>query len=161
MTYKVDMTEKEFKKLKHRFDHYHSLSFGSEVCEGYRPDLTLLNCRNQLAFIIEVETTPSRKTVVGDLTKAEKYCEDTERSAILLIVLEERSNTTKRQIALHLKPYLDWLKKKRTRKVGVSEVLVITDKDYKTSVSCKEAFGSRQFLKRCMVVSSRSGAPCS
>ncbi len=106
-----------------------------------------------MVFIIEVETTPSRKTLVGDLTKAEKFCEDGGYCSKLLIVLTERPNTTKNQIASHLNPYLDWFKSKRTKKAGVSDVLIITDEEYKTSVSCEEVFGGPQFTRRCLHVS--------
>ncbi len=146
------MIEREFKKLNHQFGNYQAMPFGSKACSGYRPDFTLYNRKNQLTFIIEFETTPSRKTVLGDLTKAEKFCEDKGHYARLLIVLKERTNTTKEQIAAHLKPYLKWLKKKRTNKVGVSNAFVITDKDYRTSVSRKEAFGSKEFMSRCLDV---------
>ena len=149
------MIERQFKQLNHQFGDYQAKKFGSEVCEGYRPDLILLNSRNQPVFIIEFETTPSRKTLVGDLTKAEKFCEESKRSATLVIVLRERSNTTRKQITSHLKPYFAWFKSKGTRKAGVSNVLIITDKDYKTSVSCREALGSTEFRKRCLHLRSR------
>jgi|GEM_PF-1980389 len=147
------MIEKQFRRLDHRFGTHRPSEFGSQVCDGYRPDFILRNRRNQLAFIIEFESTPSRKTVLGDLTKAEKFSEDERRYATLAIVLRERSNTTAKQIAVHLKPYLGWLKKRRKKEAGLSTVLVITDKGYKASVSRKEAFGSRKFLNRCLDVS--------
>lgn len=148
------MIEKEFRRIDHEFGNYWPSEFGSQVCEGYRPDFILRNRRNRLAFIIEFESTPSRKTVVGDLTKAEKFSADERRYATLVIVLRERSNSTEKQIATHLKPYFAWFRKKRRKKkVGLSAVFVITDKNYKASVSRKEAFGSREFLRRCLDVS--------
>lgn len=146
------MIERQFRRLKHQFGLYKYSKFGSQVCEGYRPDYVLRNSKNQLAFIIEFESTPSRKTVVGDLTKAAKFSEDERCSATLLIVLRERSNTTRKQIASHLKPYFTWFRKRQTQKAGISKVLVITDKEYKASVSSKEAFGSREFRGRCLDV---------
>jgi len=149
------MIERQFKQLNHQFANYEARKFGSEVCEGYRPDLILVNSRNQLVFIIEFEATPSRKTLVGDLTKAEKFCQDSKRSATLVIVLRERSNTTRQQITSHLKPYFAWFKSKGMKTAGVSNVLIITDKDYKTSVSCREKLRSREFRKRCLHLKSR------
>lgn len=146
------MIEKEFKRLNHQFGDYRPMAFGSELCEGYRPDLTLRNRRNRLAFIIEFEAGPSRKTLVGCLTKAQKCCEDKGQSATLLIILRERRNTTREQVASHLKPYLKWFKKRRTKKAGVSHAFVMTDQAYETSVSCKEAFASTEFWKRCLDV---------
>jgi hypothetical protein len=149
------MNEREFRELEHQFGKYHANDFGSEVCEGYRPDLILLRRGYKLAYIIEFESTPSRKTIIGDLTKAEKFSEDEIRSVILVIVLRERSNTKKQQIISHLKPYFTWFKSRATKKAGLSDVFIITDKDYKASVSSGEVFGSPEFCERCLHVGCR------
>lgn len=143
------MNEGDFEALAHRLGDWRIATRRSQVSAGYRPDFTLHDENDELVFIIEFETTPSRKTVLGDLAKAERHMSIVQRSAPLLIVLHERSNTTAAQIARHLAPYLGWFQSMRNGRHGVSELLVMSDDAYAASVAALETLGSRPFHQRC------------
>lgn len=146
------MNEHEFEALPHRLGTWSIATRRSQVSTGYRPDFTIHDTARQIVFIIEFETTPSRKTVLGDLAKAERHLSIVGRSAPLLIVLHERSNTTAGQVARHLQPYLEWFRTRRNGQHGVSELLVISDDDYVQSVAAGENLGSPAFRLRCAQV---------
>ena len=119
----------------------------------YKPDYTLRRGRSgPVMVIVEFETTPSRKTVLGDLVKAEKFAEDAPLRLHLLIVVKERSNTTACQLRTHLHPYFHWLKKKRSSAFGVQELLIISDHGFRNSVSTGLPIGSKGFRGRCLII---------
>src|SRR5262245_31752813 len=104
------MKDSDFKALPHRVGACRIVSRGTEVAKGYKPDLTVNDMNDQLAFILECEQKTDRKAFIGDVVKAEKYAEERGAHPVLVIVMKLEKNTTLDQIANHLKLYVTWLR---------------------------------------------------
>lgn len=145
------MNEKEFFGLDHQLGPMHLGTPRVELDKGYRPDATVTDRGGSLKYIIEFETTTSRKAFLGGMTKAEFYAETHGIEIDLLFVITERPNTRKQSIRDHLAPYLTWMKARRLDKFGIQNVLIISDEAYRESTKRMERFGLGDFIKRCMV----------
>ncbi len=142
------MTHATFKNLPHCLGSYRIASCGGLVCKGYKPDLTVCNSDNQLAFIFECEQKTDRKAFLGSLVKAEKYAEDCAAHPILIIVMQEFDNTTVQQIAGNLRPYASWLARLKGGKLNLADILLISDREYLCSLKASELPASPNFLLR-------------
>lgn len=101
------MKDKVFKNLLHNAEGYSVLNSGGQLVKGYKPD-TVLQKGNEY-IIMECDTGTSRKGYLGAMLKAARFLCN-ERKGILVLVIKEKSNTTVKQIAEHLREYLAWLK---------------------------------------------------
>ena len=142
------MRDFAFKHLAHKVGGHRIASRGEEVAKGYKPDLTATDTSDRLVLILESESTTNRKAFLGDLVKAEKYAEECEAHPSLVIVMQVYSNTTVKQIAEHLTPYVDWLARLKNGRLQLSDVLVISDEEYQQSIEANEVIGSDQFSVR-------------
>jgi len=145
-----------FKSLLHCLGTHRIASRGNVVARGYKPDLTVSSPDNQLAFIIECEQKTDRKAFLGNLVKAEKYAEDCGAHPVLVIVMQEFSNTTVHQIADHLTPYAVWLARLKGGKLNLSDILLISDQEYQRSLEANELLGSQGFRARALSVKGKS-----
>ena len=142
------MKDSDFKNLNHVVGSLKIATRGSAVCDGYKPDITVVDVTNKLQFILESEQKTDRKAFLGDVIKAQKYAEECEASPALVIVMQPQSNTTVEQIANHLQPYVTWLKQKLRSDWRLSGVTVMSDSAYQDSVNAQEQLGSAEFLRR-------------
>lgn len=142
------MKDSNFKNLNHVVGSLEIATRGSAVCNGYKPDITVIDGAGKLQFILESEQKTDRKAFLGDVIKALKYAEECGASPALVIVMQPQSNTTVEQIAHHLQPYVTWLKQKVGSDWRLSGVTVISDSAYQDSVSAQEQLGSADFLRR-------------
>lgn len=115
---------------------------------GYKPDLTVTDTKGQLVFIVECEQKTDRKAFLGALVKAEKYADGCQARPVLVIVMQVLGNTTLKQIADHLSPYKAWLAGIEGGALHLSDILVISDKQYQQSVEANEVIASQQFRVR-------------
>ncbi|QHS23453.1 hypothetical protein GWK91_11015 [Virgibacillus sp. MSP4-1] len=142
------MLDKDFKEFPHITGELKLQTKGSELINGYNPDLIIANQEGKIKYILESEHKTDRKAFLGDVVKAAHYCEVTQTPAKLIVVMKENEKqTTIEQISNHLKDYFKWL-----RGLGVSmlkDVLIITDEEYKKSNTEKEIIGSKPFIGRC------------
>lgn len=146
------MKDSVFKQLAHQIGTLKIGSCGSAVSTGYKPDVTIVDASGKLIFILESEQKTDRKAFLGNILKAEKYSEECNASPTLVIVMQQQPNTTVKQIADHIQPYVVWLKKCFNGSMKLSGLLVISDTEYLASVQAKEVIGSPSFQTRGVVV---------
>lgn len=146
------MKNSEFKNLQHCIGGHRVACLGKEVTKGYKPDLIVKDTNGQLVFIVECEQKTDRKAFLGDLVKAEKYAEECRDHPVLVIVMKAFNNTTVEQIAVHLAPYADWLARRNGGALCLSDILIVSDEDYKRSIQAGEVIGSVQFRGRAICV---------
>lgn len=146
------MNDSEFKALQHCVGTHRIVSRGTQVANGYKPDLTVCDTNDQLVFIVECEQKTDRKAFLGDLVKAEKYAEDCRAHPILVIVMRPVENTTVQQIADHLYPYAAWIARLKGGSLNLTDILVVSDEEYQRSVNATEPLGSQQFRARAKLV---------
>lgn len=146
------MKDSEFKALPHCVGANKIASCGTEVAKGYKPDLTVSDTNGHLAFIFECEQKTDRKSFLGDLIKAEKHAEDVREHPVLVIVMQLYKNTTAQQIADHLRPYAKWIARLKGRSLNLTDILVVSDEEYKHSVEATELLGSQEFRARTIPV---------
>ncbi len=84
------MKDSDFENLNHGIDSLKIATRGSAVCDGYKPDITVVDAKNRLQFSLGSEKT-DRKAFLGDLIKAQKYAEECEASPALVIVMQPQS----------------------------------------------------------------------
>jgi hypothetical protein len=142
------MKDSEFKKLPHVVGQGQIDTRGSAVHKGYKPDVTVVDGNNNLTFILESERKTDRKAFLGDVVKAQKYAEECNASPALIIVMHPQPNTTARQIAEHLHPYVTWLKSHLEGGLRLSGILVISDAEYQASIEANELLGSETLIRR-------------
>ena len=147
------MDDAAFKKLSHCVVPPLQIgSRGSTVMAGYKPDITIQDAAHALRFILESEQKTDRKAFLGDLVKAERYAEEQNARPELVIVMQQFTNTTTQQIADHLRPYADWLRRLKAGKLHLAAILLISDSAYLASIEAGEALGSSAFKQRAIVV---------
>src|SRR5258705_11773932 len=96
-----------FKNLAHNAGGYQIISQGQQLDKGYKPDVVL---KSQDEYIImECDTGTTRKGYIGGMVKAAKYLSG-DKKGIAVFVIQEKNNTTVKQIHLHLIPYFEWIK---------------------------------------------------
>ncbi len=145
----LELTDNIFKNLNHCIGDLIIETNGKSLINGYSPDLSLKNKAGDLVYILENERKTDRKAFLGDVVKASHYCDITQNTATLIIVMKETTNqTTTIQIYKHLKTYFQWMKSKGI--LALTDILVISDNEYKKSVECNESIGSKEFIKRCL-----------
>ena len=142
------MKDSEFKRLNHMVGDNRIGSRGTAVCQGYKPDVTVVDANNRLKFILESEQKTDRKAFLGNVIKAEKYAEECNASPMLIIVMQPQQNTTVEQIAEHLQPYAVWLRQRLNEEVRLSGIFVISDSEYLSSAQAQELLGSNAFVRR-------------
>ena len=142
------MKDAAFKSLCHLIAPNRIASRGEMVGPGYKPDITVDDGGSSLLYILESEQKTDRKAFLGDLIKAEFHAERTRSRPTLVIVMEERSNTTVRQITDHLRPYVHWLRDLKGGALCLNRVHVLADRDYLASIDCGDALGSPAFWHR-------------
>lgn len=101
------MKDRLFKDLLHNAEGYLLLNSGGQLAKGYKPDTVLQNKNDYI--IMECDTGTSRKGYLGAMLKASKFLTN-EKRGVLILVIKEKPNTTVKQIAGHLREYLNWLK---------------------------------------------------
>ena len=145
------MKETAFFKLRHVLGSNHIASKRASVNKYYRPDLTIADSINTVRMIIELESSTSRKGLVGAVIKAEKYSVDLGCRPLLIIVLHQRTNTTIDSVGEQIRHYFQWIKSMRLRGYGLCKVAIIADKEYRASCEKGEVIGSDSFLSRCRI----------
>jgi hypothetical protein len=147
------MDDAEFKRLRHCVvPPLQIASRGSLVTTGYKPDITIEDATHSLRYILESEQKTDRKAFLGDLVKAERYAEERNATPELVIVMQEFNNTTTRQIADHLRPYADWLRRLKAGCLHLSGILVISDTAYRASIEEGDALCCPTFKQRAMAI---------
>jgi hypothetical protein len=101
------MKDDLFKKLSHNAKGYSLVNSGGQLAKGYKPDIVL--SKGNEYIIMECDTGTSRKGYLGAMLKASRFLTNDNRG-ILILVIKEKTNTTVKQIAVHLQEYLAWLK---------------------------------------------------
>ena len=143
------MNDATFKACEHQVGNGNkNVSIGKEVSKGYKPDVTVEDSEGNLLYILECEQKTDRKAFLGDFIKAEFHAEDNKQNPELIIVMKKINNTTTKQIAEHLRPYIEWLKSKGGGQLSLSAVQVLYDTEYQQSISAGETLGSEAFKKR-------------
>lgn len=142
------MKDAEFKALNHPAGNNIIVTRGTAVAAGYKPDITITDTNGQLKYILESEQKTDRKAFLGDLLKAEMHAEQHSASPELVIVMQQFSNTTTKQIADHMSPYKQWLAQKNGGKLNISAIHVLSDVDYLQAIAAGENIGSQAFKKR-------------
>ena len=127
-------------------------SCGSEVSDGYKPDLTVTDLRGALQFIVECEQKTDRKAFLGDLLKAERYAEECKANPTLVIVMKQADNTKVQQIARQIQSYAHWLHRRISDGLYIPRIVVMSDIEYEQSVQVGEILGSQNFLDRGEVI---------
>lgn len=142
------MRDSDFKKLGHIVGSRATLTCGTMVSEGYKPDVTVTDAEGNLNFILESEQKTDRKAFLGDIIKALKYAAEREATPKLIIVMQPQSNTTIGQISKHLQSYVTWLNEKMGPGFNLSGIFIIEDNAYLASVNAAEPLWSSPFLLR-------------
>lgn len=117
------MKDSEFKSKVHSANGYEIFLKGEELFKGYKPDFVLRKINEFI--ILESEHGTSRKHFLGGMIKASKYLVGNKKGA-LVFVIKLKNNTTEENIALHLKPYLEWVEPL----TNLRDVYVISDMKY-------------------------------
>lgn len=112
-----------FKSLKHSHKGYVTYLNGQIIEPGYKPDFVLK--KGDEYIILESENSSSRKTFVGGLMKAAHFLQGS-RKGLLIFVMVPKKNTTASSIAIHLRPYLHWIK----NLTNLREVIIIEASSY-------------------------------
>ncbi len=146
------MKNSEFRSMNHQVGNYEIATNGSQVSQGYKPDITIKNSNGETIYILESEQKTDRKAFIGDVIKAEKYAQEYNFSPVLVIVMKEFNNTTVKQIADHLKPYVTWLSHIISDGLKLKKVIIISDNCYKKSVGQQEVICSENFLRRAEII---------
>ncbi|SEQ20775.1 hypothetical protein [Giesbergeria anulus] len=146
------MKDKEFKYMTHPMGDLVIATRGSEVSQGYKPDVTVEDKQGNLKFILEFEQKTDRKAFLGSLLKAEVHAEQKQKSPELIIVMKPFRNTTTRQIADHIRPYKQWLEKKNCGSLNLSAIHVLSDTEYLEAAEAKDQLGTPAFKKRGHIV---------
>ena len=142
------MKNATFKACKHQVGKGNVIApIGKAVSKGYKPDVTVKDAKGNLLYILECEQKTDRKAFLGDFIKAEFHAEHKKQHPELIIVMQVFNNTTTKQIAAHLRPYIKWLKSKGSGQLSLSAVQVLSDKEYAQSISDRETLGSEAFKK--------------
>lgn len=142
------MRDSEFKALSHPTGANTIASKGSAVSKGYKPDVTVQCPDGKLLHIIESEQKTDRKAFLGDVLKAEMYAEQIGARPSLLIVMQVFANTTTKQIAEHLVPYVNWLSHLKGGALNLSSIQVLSDGEYVEAIAANEVIGSIKFMQR-------------
>ena len=103
----MKIPDKVFKTLNHSYKGFVTLYTGQEIEPGYKPDLVLRKANQYI--ILESETATSRKTYVGGMMKAAHFLQNKKKGKLIFVVYPKK-NTKAVSIAMHLRPYLDWIK---------------------------------------------------
>mgnify|MGYP001278466454 CR=1 FL=1 len=146
------MKDSDFKQLAHQIGALRIGSSGSQVSAGYKPDITIVDASGKVMFILESEQKTDRKAFLGDVLKAEKYSEECNATPTLVIVMQQQSNTTVKQIANHIHLYISWLRMRVNGGMRLAGLLVISDTEYLASVQAREIIGSSAFRARGVTV---------
>lgn len=101
------MKDSLFKQLSHSADGYSVVNSGRQLAKGYKPDTVLQKGNDYI--IMECDTGTSRKGYLGAMMKAARFLTN-EKYGVIIFVIKEKPNTTVKQIAEHLREYLNWLK---------------------------------------------------
>ncbi len=140
------MKDKEFKELKHQVGNGNKISTqGEEISKGYKPDITVEDKNGNLLYILECENKTDRKAFLGAFLKAEMHSDTKKQRPELIIVMHEKDNTSTKQIADHIRPYKCWLQSKNNGKLSLSDIHVLSDEEYQTSILNSETLGSQAF----------------
>jgi hypothetical protein len=145
------MHETELRSLLESVATDASYTYRQQIASGYKPDVVVRDTDGRLSAIIECETTTSRKAFLGDLLKAEKYASDDGVHPTLLIVLQEKENTTVEQIANHISNYSTWLAGLEGGTLQLRNVLVISDHDFRLAMRRSASIDPEQFRQYCHV----------
>lgn len=147
------MKDNDFNGLGHIIpEGYRIKSRREQLSKWYKPDLSIEDSSGKITCICECENNTARKGFLGGLIKAEHYYDSHSSNGIMVIVLEEKDNTTKDQIASHLRPYFSWVKAARSSQNGITQVLILTDIEYKQSLNAGEPLLSLEFRNRCIIL---------
>lgn len=143
------MKDSEFKKLEHRHldGKFKVYSNGGELENGYKPDFTLKHTIKEEYIILESEHASSRKHIIGGVVKAAKFLTGS-RQGNFVVMLQEKNNTKKEQIANQLQTYFHWIKPLTNLKYGY----VIYDHDYISDNGKPILIESDKFLKHAIIV---------
>ena len=132
------MKDTEFKELSHPIDSQLTVTLGTEVSCGYKPDLTgCCPISRKLKIIIECEQKTDRKAILGSLIKALKYSHESFYKIVFVIVMKEMKNTTVEQFYNHIEKYVIWIKTIMENKFMISKVIIISDFEYQKCIENK------------------------
>jgi hypothetical protein len=84
------MKDSEFKVLSHPIDSQLTVTLGTEVSTGYKPDLAgFCPACSKLKIIIECEQKTDRKALLGSFIKALKYSHESRCDIVFVIGMKE------------------------------------------------------------------------
>ncbi|MFD4706995.1 hypothetical protein ACFWM3_19305 [Gottfriedia sp. NPDC058432] len=141
----LELTDSVFKKLDHCDGEIIIKSNGKNLIKVYSPDLSLK--KGDLVYILENERKTDRKAFLGDIVKAAHYCDISDYTVTLIIIMKETSiQTTVIQISQHIKKYFHWMKSKGI--LSLTDIIVMSDTEYKKSIENNEIISCEDFLGR-------------
>ena len=150
------MLDAIFKTLNHLVGDHVIATSGTQVAEGYKPDLTLRDNHGTLTFIFESERKTDRKAFLGAVIKAEMYAEQEHAHPEFIIVMRPADNTTTKQIAEHLRPYVRWLATLKGGALNLSVVHILSDVEYRATIEAGDPPGTPEFKRRGYVIETQT-----
>lgn len=144
------MREIQFNSLEHRLGAMVVHSRGESLALGYSPDLTA-SLDGDLRLIIENEPRSDLKAVIGCYQRAEKYCRDTRATPSLIIITAGKGRIGVRVAADRLREYARFWKSVNPPG-AVSEVLLLTDREYSETVRRRIPVLSAGFRALCLTI---------
>ncbi len=120
---------------------------GEYVSEGYKPDRIYIYGKE--TWVIEIESSTSRKGFIGGYLKAQKYFEDNELSNgnVMFIINHNKRNLD--AVGRQISQYHSWLK---GHQVDVKPTYLIYDTDLSNLTDDQENIFSSQYLKDSAVI---------
>ncbi len=144
------MREIQFQSLEHRLGAMVVHSRGESLALGYTPDLTA-SLEGDLRLIIENEPRSDLKAVIGCYQRAEKYCRDARATPSLVIITAGKGRIGVRVAADRLREYAQFWKSVNPPG-AVSEVLLLSDRDYSETVRRRIPVLSAGFRALCLAI---------
>lgn len=120
---------------------------GEFVADGYKPDRVYT--RNGVTWIIEIESSTSRKGFIGGYLKAQKYFDDNgiSKGRMLFIINEAKRNLD--AVGNQISQYHHWLKEKG---ITVHTTYLMYDTALNNLIKNKVDIFSQYYLKSASVI---------
>ena len=151
------LPDKEFRNLDFVLPNNQKVNTRGSIIgqDQYKPDISIVNSRNEVVFCIESSSSGDRKATLAEILQAEKYANDHKAHIELLICLAGNSKnsptpTTQRE---YLKPYFDFLVKCRNvENFGVEKIYLLNESDFLAFVASGKCILNEKFKKECLVL---------
>lgn len=138
------MKDGAFKGLKHSANGYNKFSDGKLIEKNYSPDFVLN--KDDDYILIEHESQPNRKTIIGDLVKAAHFLVE-KKTGILVIVITPKGESSLVSYSKHIRQYFNWL----ADKTNLRRVYFIHESEYEKNGECLP-INSKEFDEKALKV---------